>query len=78
MVWAVMFDDKTFIHENPDYHIGRTRKLQLTDDIEKAKIWQKLGMLKTYMKKNGVYAPDTWFAVPIEVTRKLQEVDNEL
>ncbi len=33
---------------------------------------------RTISIHTGNYPPDTWFAVPIEVTRKLQEVDNEL
>ncbi len=69
--WAVQFEDGSFIHENPDYELGRTRQLQRTNDLDKAKLWQKPGMLQTYMKKNGRFAPAIWDSVLVEVQREV-------
>jgi len=67
--WVVQVKDGRYVHENPDYNLRHTGELQLTEDLEKAKTWQKPGMLQTYMKRWNSYVHQEWHARAIEMTR---------
>lgn len=54
--YAVKFKSGGYVHENWDYQISSfTYEGNHTTDINKAKLWKKLGMVQNFIRNSGKF-----------------------
>ncbi|CAM0003918.1 hypothetical protein VPHD484_0234 [Vibrio phage D484] len=73
--YAVKFKSGGYVHENWDYQIGSLRyEGNHTDDINKAKLWKKLGMVQNFMRNNGRFYSSRGEYVIVVIEQKRVEM----